>query len=331
MPGSDPHRVVMLAYPDAQILDVVGPLEVFSRAARWLRDEGHKSGLAYEVEVVADQAGPLRMSSGIQLVATRSWRQLRRIDTLLVAGGIGFETAVRDPELLSWLNKKQDKVQRLGSICTGALILGRAGLLDGGTATTHWAYCERLASSCPDTSVEPDALYVRNGNVYTSAGVTAGMDLALAMVEEDWGRTVALAVARELVMFLKRPGGQSQFSTFLAAQETGTERFRDLQMWILAHLDADLSIPALADRMAMSERNFARSFAREAGQTPGKFVQRARLEAARRMLEESAHQIDRIAWRCGYGSAETMRRTFVRDLRVSPGDYRKRFQATEQA
>jgi transcriptional regulator GlxA family with amidase domain len=174
--------------------------------------------------------------------------------------------------------------------------------------------------------VEPDAIFVRHGNVYTSAGVTAGMDLALALVEEDWGRSVALAVAQQLVLFLKRPGGQSQFSSFLSAQATGTERFRDLQTWILEHLDEDLSVPALAERMAMSERHFSRAFAAEVGQTPASFVRAARLEAARRLLEESNHHVDQVAWRCGYGSEETMRRAFLRTLKITPGDYRARFQ-----
>lgn len=320
------HRVAMLAYSDAQVLDVVGPLEVFSRTARLLQAEGRTRAPAYEVEVVAERAGPVVMSSGIEVVAARGWRDLRRADTLLVAGGVGYEPQLHNGPLLAWLRRQPARVQRLGSICTGALILGRAGLLDGGSATTHWAYCEQLAEDCPDTAVEADAIYVRHGKLYTSAGVTAGMDLALALVEDDWGRSVALAVAQQLVLFLKRPGGQSQFSAYLSAQGTGTERFRDLQTWILEHLDEDLSVPSLAERMAMSERHFARAFAAEVGQTPARFVRHARLEAARRMLEESNHHVDQVALRCGYGSEETMRRAFQKSLRVTPGDYRARFQ-----
>lgn len=326
MAESDTHRVVMIAYPDAQVLDVVGPLEVFSRTARLLQAEKRTRRPAYAVEIAGEAAGPVTMSSGIQLIAARGWRQVRGADTILVAGGIGYDILRNNRPLLEWLRRQHGRVRRLGSICTGALILGEAGLLDGGKATTHWAYCGQLARDCPDTEVEPDAIYVRHGDIYTSAGVTAGMDLALAMVEEDWGRTVALAVAQQLVLFLKRPGGQSQFSTFLAAQATGTERFRDLQTWILEHLDADLSVPALAARMAMSERHFARTFASEVGQPPGRFVQHARLEAARRLLEESSEHVDQVAWRCGYGSPETMRRAFVSALKVTPGDYRSRFQ-----
>jgi len=326
MTGEQTRHVVMVGFEDAQVLDVVGPLEVFSRTARLLEEEGRTRRPAYTVEIVAESAGPFVTSSGIELVARRSWRQVRRVDTLLIAGGVGFDRMLANQPLLDWLQRQRSRVGRLGSICTGALILGRAGLLNGGRATTHWAYCEQLADSCPDTVVEPDALHLRNGNVYTSAGVTAGMDLALAMVEEDWGRAVALAVARQLVLFLKRPGGQSQFSSFLSAQTIGTERFRGLQTWIFEHPREDLSVAALAERASMSERHFARSFAAETGQTPAKFVKQVRLEAARRMLQESNLHVDQVAWRCGYGSGETLRRAFLEALGVTPGNYRARFQ-----
>lgn len=326
MAATKTHRVVMLAYDDAQILDITGPLEVFSRTARWLTDNGRASQPPYSVEIVADEPGPVTTSSGLQLVATGSWRDVDAADTLLVTGGIGYRNATGNKPLLDWIKRQAGASGRVGSICTGALVLARAGLLNGARATTHWAYCHDMQDHYPGISVEPDAIYVRDGNIYTSAGVTAGMDLALAMVEEDWGRSVALAVARELVLFLKRPGGQSQFSTFLAAQDPAKERFRELQLWILENPAEDLSVQALADRAAMSARHFARAFADEVGQTPGKFVRQARLEAARRMLEETGHHIDQVAWRCGYKSIETMRRAFVRGLGVSPGDYRHRFQ-----
>ena len=326
MPSTKPHRVVMLVYDGAQILDITGPLEVFARTARWLKDTGRTPSLAYEVEIVAEHRGIVTTSSGLQLVAKRSWRQIRTVDTLLVTGGIGYREAADNVPLLKWVATQTGVADRIASICTGAFVLAAAGLLDGKRATTHWGYCEQLSQYCPNTSVEPDAIFVRSGDVYSSAGVTAGMDLALAMVEDDWGREVALAVARELVLFLKRPGGQSQFSTFLSAQETGSKRFRKLQLWVLDNLTADLSVAALADRIAMSPRNFARAFATEVGQTPGKFIQQARLESARRMLEETNHHIDQVAWRCGYNSPETLRRAFLKYLRVPPGDYRQRFQ-----
>ncbi|MGI9265126.1 MAG: GlxA family transcriptional regulator [Gammaproteobacteria bacterium] len=326
MQSTQPHRVAMLAYDGAQILDITGPLEVFARTARWLEDNGRCDGRAYEVEIVTDQPGLVTTSSGLQLVAKRCWRDVRAVDTLLITGGIGYLTAADNAPLLEWIVRQSNIANRVGSICTGAFVLAAAGLLDGESATTHWGYCDKLSSFCPATTVEPDAIYVQSGDIYTSAGVTAGMDLALAMVEDDWGRDVALAVARELVLFLKRPGGQSQYSSFLSAQETGSDRFRNLQLWVLENLTSDLSVSALAERMAMSPRNFARAFATEAGLTPGKFVQQARLETARRMLEETDLHIDQVAWRCGYNNSETMRKAFARHLGVTPGDYRHRFQ-----
>jgi transcriptional regulator GlxA family with amidase domain len=213
-------------------------------------------------------------------------------------------------------------------VCTGAFVLAAAGLLDGRRATTHWRSCASLARRYPQITVDADPIFVRDGNIYTSAGVTAGMDLALALVEEDHGREVALHVARELVLFLRRPGGQSQFSAQLAVQAADREPLRELQAWIADHLDQDLSIPALAARVAMSERNFARVFTREVGVTPARFVETARIEAARRRLEESSHGVEAVAAQCGFGTAESMRRTFLRRLRVPPSAYRHRFTST---
>ena len=326
MPTDTPHRVVMLAYPDAQILDVAGPLEVFSRAARWLRDEGRTAALAYEVGIVAPRAGPVRMSSGIEVVAGRAWRRAGRIDTLMVSGGVGYAAMCRDAGLLRWLERQRTRVQRMASVCTGALILAEAGLLRGRRATTHWHYCEKLRE-VHGIDVDADAIYVQQGNLYTSAGVTAGMDLALALVEEDWGREVSLAVAQALVLYMKRPGGQSQFSSLMAAQRSGSNLFRELQVWIHARLDEDLSVDRLARKAAMSPRNFARAFAREVGETPAKYVQRARLEAARRELSDGRRGVEQVAARCGFGTAETLRRTFMRHLHVTPNDYRRRFRS----
>jgi transcriptional regulator GlxA family with amidase domain len=327
-PRSDvPHRVVMLGYPDAQILDITGPLEVFGRSARWLRDKGITRNLAYTVELVAAQAGPVTTSSGIALLAERNYRQISRADTLLIAGGIGCHPVMEDRDILRWIRRMAPKVSRVASVCTGALVLARAGLLDNRSATTHWDYIDQLAGISQSIKVQKDAIYVRDGDVYTSAGVTAGMDMALAMVESDWGQLVALAVAQELVMFLKRPGGQSQFSSHLAAQFSEDDNLRELQLWILDHLDQELSVPKLAARAAMSERNFARRFTADVGLTPAQFVSRARLEAARRKLEENNLQISQVARHCGFGSEETMRRTFIAELGVSPSDYRERFRS----
>jgi transcriptional regulator GlxA family with amidase domain len=318
----------MLGYADAQILDITGPLEVFARSARWLREKGVCSGLAYSVQLVAAEAGPVRTSSGLCVVAERGYRDVSHADTLLIAGGIGCHPIMQDGDVLRWIRKIAPRISRLGSVCTGALVLAHAGLLDGKSATTHWGYVDELRRVDRSIRVQPDAIYVRDGNVYTSAGVTAGIDMALAMVENDWGQPAALAVAQELVMFLKRPGGQSQFSSHLAAQFSEDDKLRELQLWILDHLDHDLSVPALAERAAMSPRNFARRFVAGAGIAPAHYVARARLEAARRKLEENDLRIAQVARRCGFGTEETMRRAFVGTLGVSPSDYRERFRSS---
>ena len=302
---------------------------MFACTAEVLAETGRVRTPAYTVELLARQAGPLATSSGLGLVAARGLARVRGgIDTLLVAGGTGTRAALDDRVLRQWLRRMAPRVRRLGSVFSGAFVLAGAGLLDGRRATTHWAWCTELARRFPTVTVESDPIFVRDGNVYTSAGVTAGMDLALALVEEDWGRQIALQVARNLVLFLRRPGGQSQFSAQLAAQAADREPLRDLQAWIADHPDADLSVPALARRVAMSPRNFARVFARQVGMTPARFVEAARVEAARRRLEESAHGVDAIAATCGFGTSESMRRAFLRTVRVPPSAYRSRFAAT---
>jgi transcriptional regulator GlxA family with amidase domain len=227
--------------------------------------------------------------------------------------------------LLAQLRRIVPRARRVGSICTGAFLLAAAGLLDGRRATTHWRWCDRLAAEHPGVEVEPDAIFVRDGEVYTSAGVTTGVDLALAMVEEDLGREAAVAIARHLVMFVRRPGGQSQFSPLLDMQAADRRPLRDLQAWIVEHLAEDLSVEALADRAHMSARNFARVFAKEVGSTPARFVERLRVDAARRRLEETEVGLDRIARECGFGGPDSMRRSFLRVVRVVPSDYRDRF------
>ena len=321
-------RVVMVVYPGVQVLDVTGPLEVFANANRRLDELGARSTPRYQIEIAARQAGKVRTTSGIELVAERALHELRGpIDTLLVAGGDGSREAVHDRGLIDFIRRTAPRARRVASVCTGSFLLAEAGLLDGRRATSHWAACATLASRYPKVTVETDPIFVRDGKYWSSAGVCAGMDLALALVEEDHGREVALTVARWLVLFLKRPGGQSQFSAELAAQTTEHDAIRALQAWAQAHLGTALGVAALAKRAAMSPRNFARVFAREVGETPARWVERARVEAARRLLEETDHGIEAIAVRCGFGSAESLRRAFLRRVRVSPAAYRGRFRS----
>jgi len=325
VPRTVTRTVAVLAFPGVQALDVVGPLEVFGRTTRWLREERGWSVAAYRPLVVARRRGPLPSSSGYALVAERPLSRLGEVDTLLVAGGQGLEPLLGDAALLAWLRAARRRVRRLGSVCTGAFLLARAGLLDGRRATTHWRACARLAAEHPRVTVEPDRIYVADGELYTSAGVTAGMDLALALVEADHGREVALAVARELVLFVRRPGGQAQFSAQLAAQLAGRDALRDLQAYALEHPEADLSVPALARRAAMSPRHFARVFAREVGATPARWIEGVRLEAARRRMEEGRDGVAAVAAACGLGTREALRRSFRRRLGVAPREYRQRF------
>jgi len=316
----------MLAYPDAQILDIIGPLEVFARASRSMRDRGLRSDESYKVEIIGLRRGLFTVSSGLRLHADRAFAEVGAgIDTLMIAGGMGSERYSTDPQLLDWLRRQARLVRRLASVCTGAFFLAESGLLEGRRATTHWGACAELARRFPDIRVEPDTIFVRDGSIYTSAGVTAGMDLALAMVEEDHGREVALATARALVMFLKRPGGQAQFSAQLAVQLAEHEPLKDLQAYILDHPEADLSVEALANRVSMSPRHFARVFLREVGSTPARFVASVRIETARRLLEESSDSLETICAKSGLGTLESMRRSFLRAVGVPPGQYRERF------
>jgi len=316
----------MLVYPNLQILDAVGPLEVFARANQVWTERHRGEPAPYELLLVARAAGQVSTSTGFPLVAPTSLTEVRGpLDTLIVAGGNGVFAAGKDRALMRWLARQAPRARRVASVCTGAFLLAELGLLDGLRATTHWSACELLQRRYPKVRVDPDPIYVREGRIWTSAGVTAGMDLALALVEDDLGRDVALAVARRLVLFLKRPGGQAQFSAQLAGQLAGREPLRDLQTWIAEHPEADLSIEALARRVAMSPRNFARVFLRETGATPAKFVEVARVDAARRRLETDEGGVEQVAARCGFSSAEHMRRTFLRHVGVVPVDYRKRF------
>ncbi|MBI1180040.1 MAG: helix-turn-helix domain-containing protein [Alphaproteobacteria bacterium] len=313
----------MVAFERAQLLDVAGPMQVLSG----VNDMGLPG---YRLTLAAAAAGPLPTTSGVRLVADRAFDEfdeadLAGLDTLIVSGGAGTIEAVRDRRLLGFLRRAAPHARRLVSVCSGVAILAQAGLIKGRRVATHWNDADAIARYFPDLQVDRDAIFVRDGHVWTSAGVTAGMDLALALIEEDFGHDVAVQVARRHVLYMIRPGGQSQFSAQLEAQAREAGRLGPLLTWIAEHPGDALTVPALAERAGMSERTFARVFRAETGVTPAEFVERARTEAARRDLEHTGRPVARIAYDCGFGSMERMRRTFIRRLGVGPKAYRDRF------
>lgn len=317
-----PRRIAIVAVPPVRTLDVFGPAEVFADA-----NHLHPRGPAYDVQIVSateDRTVPSYL--GVPLVADRSYREMREVvDTLLVAGGEGAQQMKYSPKFLEWLRRQSSKARRYGSVCTGALVLADAGLLDGRRVTTHWNWCRELEQRHPKVKVDPRPIYVRDRNLFTSAGVTAGIDLSLALVEDDLGGTLALQIAQMMVVFLRRPGGQSQFSATLKAQACGRRTLRDLLAWVADNLGGKFSVNALARRMAMSPRNFTRIFREEIGETPARHIESLRIEAARRQLETTASSLDEVADICGFGSAEILRRTFFRRIGTTPGKYRSSF------
>ena len=313
--------------PKVEILDLVGPLQVFARASDMYTRANPGAPSIYSVEVVSiSSSRSLIANCGVRITADRTFREVRgKIDTLLVAGGDAIEQNKINAEAVRWLKRISTRIRRVGSVCTGAMLLARAGLLDGRRATTHWNWCQTLIKRAPRARVERDPIFVRDENVYTSAGVTAGMDLALALVEEDHGSRLALQVARNLVLYLRRPGGQSQFSAALSLQLTDRKPLLELEAWVLDNLQKPLTVPLLAQRLAMSPRNFARVFTKEMKTTPAKFVERLRVEAARRRLEESHNSMETIADECGFGNVNSMRNVFQRTIKIAPGQYRRHF------
>jgi transcriptional regulator GlxA family with amidase domain len=322
---AQPRRVAILLFGGVQSLDVTGPLEVLAGAQRLLEATGRRER-GYELQLVSRDGRPLRTSSGLTIAPDAPLGETaRNLDTLIVPGGIGQEQAARDEATVAWIARTSAAARRTASVCTGAFLLARAGLLDGRRATTHWSAAEELQRRHPEVLVDPDPIFVRDGSIWTSAGVTAGMDLALALVEEDLDRDAALLIARHLVLFLRRPGNQSQFSATLASQQPRREPLREAQRLVLEDVAGDHRVEAMAARAHMSPRNFARAFAVETGLTPARYVERVRLEAARRCLEDTGEPIAAIAASCGFGTAETMRRAFLRALGVGPTEYRRRF------
>jgi len=312
------REVVIVLYDGVQPLDVTGPMDVFTSAARFVGDD---AATPYVVRTASLGGAAVRCAGGLRLVPDLDVRDVDAPDILLVPGGPGWRQP--DPQLLEWLRECAGRAERVVSVCTGAFLLAGAGLLDGLRATTHWDSCAELASRHPEVEVDPSPIFVRAGKVSTSAGVTAGIDLAIALVEEDLGRTVGLQIARLLVVFLRRPGNQAQFSVQLNAQVARTDPLREVQYWAVENLAADLSVPALAARAGLSLRQFARAFKQEVGESPGRYVDLIRLEAAERMLVDTTDSVARVAHACGYGTEEAMRRAFVRELGMSPTQYRQ--------
>jgi transcriptional regulator GlxA family with amidase domain len=326
-PKRTTRTILLLGFEGCAALDLVGPHEVFSLSSH-LAPGG--STPPYRLVLLADRAGPFRAAQGFGLIADTSWRDFRgTADTLIVAGGPDMTSVIGNPKLLAWLQAMSGRTRRIGSICTGAFALAEAGLLDRRRATTHWMDVERLAKTYPRVNVDPDAIYVRDGNIFTSAGITAGMDLSLALVEEDLGREAALAVARMLVMYLKRPGGQSQFSTRLQAQAAEGRRLAPLLSWLTEHYQEPITVDTMADRAAMSNRTFARVFLAETGDTPAYYLEKLRLEQAVRLLESTGISLDVTARDCGFTGREQLRRAFQRHRGITPQEYQQRFRTTQ--
>jgi len=315
------RKVALVGYPGVQSLDIVGPLEVFSMANRFGDPQ------SYEVSLASPEGGTIVCNSGLHLGGSIPLANLPDdLDTILVAGG--NEDALRraaEERVLAWLNRRALTTRRLGSVCSGALILAASGVLDGRRATTHWGYCDEMRSLRPAVRLEPDAIFIADPPFYTSAGVTAGIDLCLSLVEADQGPKVALAIARNLVLFMRRPGGQTQYSAGLNVQAAATPRLRQLIADIIADPSGDLSVPQLAERAAMSERTFSRVFQKETGMGPASFVELARVDRAKALLETSDWTLARVAERAGFGSVEALHRAFNKRVGATPGEYRERF------
>lgn len=321
--GANPRSrtVVIVALPGVQLLDVAGPLDVFAEA------NVQAGRPAYVLFVAGTEPGPIRTSSGARLLPDRIIdRDFQdNIDTLLVAGRPNAAEVPADGIVVDWLRRRTTRTRRFGSVCSGAFFLAAAGLLDGKRVTTHWAVADTLAKRFPSVTVDQDAIYVVDGKLRTAAGVTAGLDLSLALVEEDLGRETAMKVASQLVMFFKRPGGQMQFTRKGEAVPAGRAALQELQRWVAANPGLDHSVASLAERMELSPRHFARLFRGEVGITPASWVEEARVSAARRLLELGNEAPKQVATHCGFADADTLRRAFARHVGVTPAEYRKRF------
>ncbi|HUL56705.1 MAG TPA: helix-turn-helix domain-containing protein [Usitatibacter sp.] len=320
------RRIAIVVFPDAQVLDVAGPMEVVRGANLAVRKSARGAKPAYATEIVARREGAVQTSCGLSIVATNSFRNAHRdIDTLIVAGGL-VEGAIADDELVAFVRARAARARRVVAIGTGVFVLAVAGLLEGRRATTHWRACKDLARDYPGIEVDPEHLFIRDGKYHTSAGATAAIDQTLALVQEDLGREVAMAVAHRKVMFMRRSGEERQVSAHLSAQMVGHERIAKLVSWILDNLARDITTDMIAAQGAMSERSMYRLFVREVGMPPARFIEQARVDLARRLLEESDMRVETIARRCGLGNEERLRRAFHRSFGMSPRNYQARHQ-----
>lgn len=318
-------RVVLLAYDDMNLLDLCGPLQALSTATR--RHSGHGTPL-YETIVASAEGGLITTSAGLPVMTTAiAALEGLPIDTLIAPGGCKGQEFYAAPALVNWIARQAPHVRRVCSVCTGAFLLAAAGQLQGKRAATHWEWANRLRQQHPKVDVDADKIFIKDGAVWTSAGVSAGIDLTLALIEEDYGHHIAIETARQLVMFIKRTGGQSQFSVPLAAQAHEGGRFDELHAWVAANLHEDLTVGRLAEQAGMGSRTFARSYTSQLGRTPAKMVEAMRLEAACRALEKTALPLKTIAANTGYVQEQNLRRVFQRQLGISPGQYRSRFSA----
>jgi transcriptional regulator GlxA family with amidase domain len=325
------RNIAVVGFEGAEVLDIVGPLEVFAIAGMLLQGQNNDMQPAYHLSVLARKKGIFGTFSGVKLVADCAWKNFTEpLDTLLIAGGPNVSPLTDDRQFIDWIRAMDKKVRRLCSICTGSFVLAQAGLLDGKRATTHWIALKDMQSGFPEITVDGDALYIRDGHIATSAGITSGMDLALALVEEDYGRKLSLEVARMLVLYLKRPGGQSQFSVQLRQQIAEDRPLAHILKWIVENYQKSITVEDLADMAAMSPRNFARVFVRETGVTPARYIEQCRLEQAIRMLEDTEDPMETLARESGFHSAEHLRRASMRNLGITPQAYRERFQSTCQ-
>jgi transcriptional regulator GlxA family with amidase domain len=323
------RNIAVVGFEGSEILDIVGPLEVFAMADFLLKTQDASYEPAYQSYILARKKGVFSTFSGVKLTADCAWKDFSKpIDTLFVAGGPDVSPLADDREFLNWLCGMEKQVRRFCSVCTGSLVLARAGLLDGKRATTHWVALQGMKADYPEIVVDCDALFIRDGHIATSAGITSGMDLALALVEEDYGKKLSLDVARMLVLYLKRPGGQSQFSVQLRQQIAQDSPMACILKWIAENYRGSVTIEKLAGQAAMSPRNFARVFVRETGVTPARYVEQCRLEHAIRLLEDKEDPVETLARESGFNSAEHLRRACMRYLGITPQAYRDRFQST---